>query len=164
MKREISIGGEFQSVSLVRRGKSATIEVDARQHPCSMHAIGAGEYQLAIGGKTHRVWVATHRDAVWVHAFGRSFELEVLDPVERAARAASGGDSVITAPMPGAVVAIYVAVGDLVKKGQPLVVIESMKMQTEILASRDGEVDAVSVSLGATFERGAKLISLKVEE
>lgn len=164
MKREISINGEFEPVTLIRRGDSATVEIAERPHRCTMHTVGIGEYQLAIGGKTHRVWVTTHRDTVWVHAFGRAFELEVLDPVERAALGAGGGDSVVTAPMPGTVVAISVAPGDQVKKGQALMVIESMKMQTDIVAARDGEIESITVALGATFDRGAKLISLKVEE
>jgi len=162
VKREIGIRGEFQTVSLMRRGDAATLDVDARQHACVMHPVGAGQFQLAIGGKTHRVWVVTHRDAVWVHAFGRTFELEVLDPVERAARASGGGDSVIKAPMPGVVIAVLVAAGDLVKRGQALMVIESMKMQTELQATRDGEVDEVAVGVGSVFDRGARLVTLKM--
>lgn len=164
MKREISLSGEYAPVTLARRGDSATLGIAGRQYQCTLHSGGGGEYRLAICGKTHRVWVATHRDTVWVHAFGRTFELEVLDPVERAARAAGGGDSVITAPMPGTVVVISVAPGDEVKKGQSLLIIESMKMQTEILAGRDGTVESVAVVPGATFDRGARLISLQQED
>jgi len=164
MNREISLKGEFAPVTLSRRGKSATLGIAGRQYECMLHQVGSGEYNLAIGGKTHRVWVVTHRDAVWVHAFGRAFEMEVLDPVERAARTTVGSANTITAPMPGTVVAISVVAGETVKKGQALMLIESMKMQTEILAGRDSTVEAVTVSIGATFDRGARLISLKQEE
>src|SRR5439155_25562242 len=123
-----------------------------------------GECRLAVYGKTHRVWVAIDRGFAYVHAFGRGWELEVLDPITRAQRAVGGGDAMTTAPMPGAVVRSMIATGDAVRKGQPLLVIESMKMQTEITARRDGTVEQVFVTENQTFDRGAKLVSLVAQE
>ena len=164
MKKEIALNGEFVPVTLVRHGESATLTIANRQYDCTLHAVGGGEYRLAMGGKTHRVWATSYQDKVWIHAFGRAFELEAVDPVERAARAASGGDRVITAPMPGTVVTIAVSAGETVKKGQSLLIIESMKMQTEILAARDGTVESVAVGLGTSFDRGARLLTHLAEE
>jgi biotin carboxyl carrier protein len=65
--------------------------------------------------------------------------------------------------MPGTVVKVMVAAGDAVRKGQPLVLIESMKMQTEIAARRDGTVEQVFVVEQQTFDRGAKLVALRAE-
>ena len=64
---------------------------------------------------------------------------------------------------PGTVVKIMVAAGDAVHKGQPLLVIESMKMQTEIAARRDGTVEQIFVTENQTFDRGARLVALAVE-
>jgi len=100
---------------------------------------------------------------VFVHAFGRAWELTVVDPVERARAAADQAD-LATAPMPGTVVKVAVEAGDQVSSGQPLVVIESMKMQSEIIATRDGVVDRVFLDVGENFDRGAALVALAPED
>ena len=164
MKSDIALSGAFHSVTLVRRADSATLGVGGRDHRCLLQEVGAGEYRIAVDGKTHRVWVVVHRGYAYVHAFGRAWELEVVDPIARAQRGAGAGEAVATAPMPGTVVKIMVAAGDAVHKGQPLLVIESMKMQTEIAARRDGTVERVFVSENQTFDRGAKLVSLVAQE
>ena len=63
--------------------------------------------------------------------------------------------------MPGTVITVAVAPGDAVTTGQPLVVIESMKMQSEIVAWRDGVVERVHLRVGDTFDRGAGLVELE---
>lgn len=160
MKADIGLGGEFHTVTLARRAGSATLAFGGSEHRCTLHDLGAGEYRLAVDGKMHRVWAVVHQGYAYVHAFGRAWELEVVDPVARAQRTATGGDSVATAPMPGTVVKVMVAKGDAVRRGQPLLIIESMKMQTEIAARRDGTVERVFVAEGQTFDRGARLVAL----
>ena len=68
------------------------------------------------------------------------------------------------APMPGTVINVAVAPGESVTTGQPLVVIESMKMQSEIVAWRDGTVERVHLDVGTTFDRGAALVALEPEQ
>ncbi len=66
----------------------------------------------------------------------------------------------LTAPMPGKVIALLVAKGDKVGRGQPLVVIEAMKMEHTISAPHDGEVSQVHFQVGEQVGEGASLISL----
>ena len=66
----------------------------------------------------------------------------------------------VPAPLPGSVVAIKVAAGDSVKKGQVLVVIEAMKMENEVMAPRDGVVAQVITSKGASVNSGDPLVTL----
>lgn len=90
-------------------------------------------------------------------------ELDVLTPAEAAEGAAGGaasGSATLTAPIPGKVVAVRVAVGEQVTAGQPLVVLEAMKMENELAAEREGEVRAVLVQPGQTVEAGAPLVEL----
>ena len=68
----------------------------------------------------------------------------------------SGGESV-TAPMPGNILKVAVSVGQTVKEGDLLVVLEAMKMENEILAPKDGTVAQIAVSKGATVDTGALL-------
>lgn len=163
MSLEIALGeGTARPVDVARHGTEATVFIDGRPHRCSLHLAGDG-YELRLDDRTERVWIAVQGDAVFVHAFGRAWELAVIDPVERARAGADQAD-VASAPMPGTIVAVAVQPGEEVQTGQPLVVIESMKMQSEIVASRDGVVDRVFLQVGETFDRGAALVALAPED
>ena len=77
------------------------------------------------------------------------------------APAASGAGESITSPMPGNILAVNVAVGDMVKKGQVLMILEAMKMENEIMAPQDGKVTSVAVAKGAAGESGALLCTIQ---
>ena len=81
----------------------------------------------------------------------------------RPAGAAGGADLAsgrLTAPMPGRVVQVLVSSGDAVRQGQPMMVVEAMKMEHTITAPRDGIVAAVHFAPGDLVEEGAELIAL----
>jgi biotin carboxyl carrier protein len=72
----------------------------------------------------------------------------------------SVGSVRIESPMPGTILKVNVKVGDKVARGQVLCILEAMKMENEICASRDGTVASVNVSAGATVESGTLLVSI----
>lgn len=80
-------------------------------------------------------------------------------PAPKAAPAATGGEPV-NSPMPGTVLDIKVKVGDTVKSGDTLIVLEAMKMENAIVAPKDAKVVAVHVTKGQTVESGGALVSL----
>ena len=75
-----------------------------------------------------------------------------------AAPAVTGAGEPVTAPMPGNILKVNVNVGDQVKEGQVLVVLEAMKMENEIMAPKAGTVTQVVVSKGSTVDTGAPLV------
>lgn len=77
-------------------------------------------------------------------------------PAPVAAPAAAGGET-IACPMPGTILAVNVANGAQVKKGDVLFVLEAMKMENEIMAPCDGTVSGVNVTKGASVESGTVL-------
>jgi len=77
-------------------------------------------------------------------------------PAAPVAAAPAGGEKV-NAPMPGTILSVNVKVGDAVKKGQVLVILEAMKMENEIMAPVDGTVTFVGVNQGATVESGSAI-------
>jgi acetyl/propionyl-CoA carboxylase alpha subunit len=163
MPLEITLGsGVAHTVEMVRHGTRATITIDGRDHLASLRRAGDAS-ELTFETRTERVWTVVDGDTVWVHAFGRAWELSLVDPVERAL-AGEASEDISLAPMPGTVITVAVAAGETVRAGQPLVVIESMKMQSEIVAARDGVVEQVFLAVGETFDRGAPLVSLMAED
>jgi biotin carboxyl carrier protein len=86
-------------------------------------------------------------------------------PAPRAARPAgppaAGDGKVLTAPMPGVVLAVRVKVGDRVKRGEEVCLLESMKMELNILAGADGTVKKVSVSQGQNVAHGTILVEFE---
>ena len=157
---DISVGaGDGHVVDVARHGGRATVTIDGRHYSGSLRPAGDG-HELTLEDRTERMWILTTGDTVWLHAFGRAWQALIVDPVERSRATAVSGD-VATAPMPGTVIAVHVEPGAAVAAGQTLVVIESMKMQSEIIVDRDGVVDRVFVAVGETFDRGAALVALK---
>ncbi len=162
MKLEIKLEGEDpKEVVLSRTGRGSTMWVDDRPHAATIRPVGRG-FEIAVDDRVEHAWVVVEHDVIHVHAFGRSWRLEVIDPVAVALTGADATD-VALAPMPGAVQEVLVAAGDEVGEGDVLLVIESMKMQSQIVAPRDGVVERVEFAVGDTFDRGAVLVSLHSE-
>lgn len=78
----------------------------------------------------------------------------------KAAPAGSTGSVMVTAPMPGTILNIVASVGDKVKRGQVLLILEAMKMENEIVAPSDGTVTSINVTSGTSVNAGDLLVSL----
>ncbi len=124
--------------------------------------------RLFLGGKpivcaindmaAPRSVLLTQDDEIVVFEAGEAFVFAQSPPA--ADEAGAAGDGAIRSPMPGKVTGLSVKAGEAVKKGQPLLVLEAMKMEHALTAPFDGTVDEVSVSLGAQVTEGAVLVKL----
>ena len=116
-------------------------------------------------GRNHQITYQHGKNGSWRVAVGqREFDFSVLSPaeaVEEVSGARESGPSRLTAPIPGKVVAVKVAPGDEVTPGQPLVVLEAMKMENELASEQAGRVASVHVVAGDTVEGGALLVELE---
>ena len=77
-----------------------------------------------------------------------------------AAPVSSGEGETVSSPMPGNILSVNVKVGDAVKKGDVLLILEAMKMENEIRAPRDGKIASVGVAKGASVQSGTVLCVL----
>jgi 3-methylcrotonyl-CoA carboxylase alpha subunit len=100
--------------------------------------------------------VAKVGDVWWVHTQGHTFKLERIEP--GATDTDDGGG--LTAPMPGKVLDVLVAAGEVVSAGTTLMVLEAMKMEHRIVAASDGVVMAVHFAAGDQVEQGVALLTL----
>ena len=82
-------------------------------------------------------------------------------PAAAPAPVANGEGEKVEAPMPGNILDVKVAVGDSVKKGQVLMILEAMKMENEIMAGVDGVITSVGVTKGAVVDAGTVLCTIK---
>ena len=161
MKRIFRIGEDRHELLVLPHTSGRSLRIDGHELVASLRALGDGEYRLEVDGVAHRAWIAVRGDTIHVHLDGRSWTLETIDELAETSAHGGGVSDTAEAPMPGTVVRVLVGAGDPVKRGQSLVVIESMKMETAIVAWRDGIVAAVHRPLGATFDRKAPLVSLE---
>ncbi len=145
---------------LAQKDGSIRVRVDDREIEAALEPMRDGTAILSIAGRRIRVAAALVRGSIKVAAGPLSDELVEVE--ERSARA--GGRPAapqVVAPMPGRVLKVLVAEGDRVSDGQPLVVLEAMKMETTLSAEGDAIIGRVSVAPGAMVDHGAVLMELK---
>jgi pyruvate carboxylase subunit B len=138
-------------------------EVDYRQLPAS------GIMSLLMNHRSIAAVVEERADHWEVLIAGELYTVAVQD--ERAYRLermrstglSVDGEAIITSPMPGIIVAVPVAVGDTVQRGDKVVILESMKMENELRAPCDGIVTHVHVATGANVEKDQLLIGISQE-
>lgn len=124
-------------------------------------------FSLLVDGKSYETNIYQDNNDWEVLLRGRQFTVDVEDERDRRLRLAAGhisvhkGRFVLRAPMPGLVIDIPVAEGDQVTKGDVLVILESMKMQNELTAPRDGKVTRIQAKVNDNVERKESLLVLE---
>ncbi len=134
------------------------------EHLTALIAAGGNAYTVSVGGAAHVVRPGAARLARWPGhvtvfngAVARNFS--VRDPLDAADDADAAAGS-LRAPMPGLVKIVRAAAGETVTKGQPLLVLEAMKMEHAIAAPHDGVVAAIAAE-GAQVTEGTVLVSFE---
>lgn len=118
---------------------------------------------LTVDGRAHQIFVADDAETSWLWLDGTTYAISALAPIRRGQHARTA-DGEIRSPMPGAVVAVHAAPGDLVAHGDPLVVVEAMKMEHTLTAPFDGILDEVLVAAGDQVVLGQPLARLTAQE
>jgi len=140
-----------------------TIEIDSEQLASAIQ-VEPGVYSVLLEGASYEIRLMETSQGLSAEVPGRRFAVEVRDPRDssRGARTSLGsGRQNVTAPMPGKVVRVLVNMGDPVDVGQGLVVVEAMKMQNEMKASRPGRVIEIRAHAGQTVGAGDTLLILE---
>ena len=143
------------------------VSVDGKIYEIDFESVaGQPVYSLIVDGRSHESYIYPGDDNWQVLMRGRLYPVTVEDEREKRLRAAAGGGVAETgefhlrAPMPGLVVALPVAEGETVKRGQVILILESMKMQNELKAPRDGTIGRIRVRPGETVEQKQTLLSM----
>lgn len=164
MQRQIDLMNNSYTVTVTGSAGDQKIQVDDQNPvPVTLIKHNGFAHRIDVNGHKEDIQIAVKGESAYIKAFGRTFTLEVMDPVEQASQESGGSDKAL-APMPGMVVDIHVAKGNKVTKGQDLITIESMKILTVITAPRDGEVFGINFEQGSTFDKNDVLVTLIEKE
>ena len=143
------------------------VSVDGKVYEIDFESVsGQPVYSLIVDGRSHESYIYQGDDNWQVLMRGRPYPVQVEDEREKRLRAAAGGGVAETgefhlrAPMPGLVVAVPVTEGQAIKKGEVILILESMKMQNELKAPRDGTVGRIRVRPGESVEQKQTLLSV----
>lgn len=164
MQPKYTINGESYIAEPVKVLDDITLELDGHLVDAGIERKDTHHSELTINGQRHDVFTAQDADTLYIHLDGKTWQVGI----ESEFSSAGGGDGadgrLVIAPMPGVVLENNVSEGDTVTAGQTVMLIESMKLQTEIKASKDGTVSALKLEAGQAFDKGAILIEIAVDD
>ncbi|HEX9816269.1 MAG TPA: biotin/lipoyl-containing protein [Candidatus Thermoplasmatota archaeon] len=155
---EIKLAGRLVPISFNPEKKEA--EVEGKKFQIATTRYG-NRVIVDVGGHNHAIEIIQGR--VYVNGEETRFMIQKSRPRiggKRSSAAAIKGAR-LKPPMPGRIVSVEVKVGDQVKKGQPLLVLEAMKMQNEVSAPTDGLVKSVNVKPGQTVDANTILVEIE---
>jgi 3-methylcrotonyl-CoA carboxylase alpha subunit len=142
------------------RGQGLQLALDDQAWPLQWSMRGAA-LDLSVGAQRVEVFLYKNGDVAHVFTARGATQIIVIDALAHAGETQHEGGR-LTAPMPGKVVSFAVKAGDAVTKGQPLAVMEAMKMEHTIAAPADGTVAELLFSPGDQVTEGAELLRLEV--
>ena len=173
---DVQVGGTSYRVDVRRDGQEWIVSLDGRTCRVDARQL-AGSWSLLIGPeageasgarRSYEVAFDTGSDGLRVHVDGVAVPVSFPGAQPRSRRQGAGavtgtGQQIVSAPMPGRVVKVLVAAGDVVADRQPVAVLEAMKMQNDVRAARAGRVAEVRAIEGALVESGAALVVIHPE-
>ena len=166
MKYYVTLGEEEIEVAIREEKGQILGEVNGTTYPIDYSVIEAGsKYSLLIGQESLNVTVNPGTSDLDLIVGGHPYRARVLDERERGALALEkdrrSGGGVVKSVMPGIVLKVFVAEGDRVEEGGPLLILEAMKMEIEICAEGDGTVKKVHVAEGKTVNSNDPLVTIQ---
>ena len=156
-------GAQVLAVELTGRRNGLQMRInDAPAMVATATEAENGPIRLVVNGAIYAGWRYRQGGECFLRLNGNTLRLQ-QEGLGGNAEGEGGDRDNIGAIMPGMVVAIACSAGQEILKGQAIMTIESMKMQTTIVAPRNGVVECVHVAERAVFEKGAALVSLRPE-
>jgi biotin carboxyl carrier protein len=160
MTFKLTLGGVFHLVEIVSRRPHLVVRVDGRVYQVEEEGSGeSGRDVVAIDGEVLELARAHNARGQIIRFDGQTLDIALVDPRSESVESGSGHGN-IKAPMPGAVVSIQKGVGEHVTRGEIVLTIESMKLQTALTVPRDGVIAAVLRAEGEKFEKDEILVRL----
>ena len=147
--------------------QQGTITIDGEAYSVDLrHIEPLALYSLLIDNLSHEVFIEKHENQYAAMLSGKLYSAKVRDAEARvpdvlpAAHRIAGDEGLIKAPMPGLVVEVLAEAGDETHAGDVIVVLESMKMKTDMHCPQEGTIQAIHVSVGDHVVQGQALVTV----
>jgi biotin carboxyl carrier protein len=161
------IEGREYECELEGANGSLSVVIGGKRYPVDLrHIPRSHTWSVLVDGKSYEFTVHEHEDQLELAGGAGVFHVAVEDARTHAARAQTAsargpqGPKIVKAVMPGIVREVMAAPGQVVEKGEALLILEAMKMQNEVRAAEPGTVRAVFVKAGETVDKGARLFEI----
>jgi len=169
MEFPLLVNKEQKNLTLVPlpSAEGYTARIDGREYRLRWLPLSDHEWLLDVDGRPVRASLAVGEGETWIFIDGRTYRIEEAGSADLRPRRRSGPDDQtrqVTPPMPSAVIRILAAEGEQVKKGQALIVLSAMKMETTLTAPYQGHVKKIRVAVGAQVMPGEILMEIEPQE
>lgn len=159
------INGERSHLQVEPQAGRYQVVIGERTYQVTVQRYSDGQLDLLVDGQPQRFYMANSADEpdqrlLWHR--GQIWRVNTVDMQSRPkTKKQEHGDAMLTATMPGVVRAMQVHVGDLVEAGDPLLVLEAMKMEIRVSAPHPGQVSKIYCQIGDVVNRGQELIEIE---
>lgn len=164
---EVKINNRSADVDIINQsGNLMEIRVDDKIYKVDLMHNSEGTFSIIEGGHSFDIeLISTIPKKYTAYTLYNTYNLEVLDAeslylINRGTGGLDLNENTIYSPMPGKVVKILLAEGDVVKKGETAIIISAMKMESEYKSPKDGVVSKIYVAEGDTIEGNQVLIEI----
>ena len=147
----------------VEKQSDGTFDIDGKKREVSVEILEPGIYSLIVDGQCHEVSVRDEKKGFLVEVNSHIVPVKLVDPFQAKGGLADAleGEATLSSPMPGRVVSLKATIGQEVKLGDGIVVVEAMKMENELHSPKDGKIKSIAVKIGDAVEAGQDLITIE---
>lgn len=163
---ELIYDKEIINAELEKSGDGYLLKTDEASLPLELTEASKNEFIVKLNGRRYNVYAAEDEKRIYANIEGKAFYFEKPAEEEKDFDDAAGAGQdreEIKPPMPGSIVKVLVKKGDKVKEGDPLIIVEAMKMETSLYASIDGTVTEINAEAGKQADSEDVLIVVEKE-
>lgn len=166
MELNLCIDGVEKKVDVEKKNGVFHFNIDGNEYNVTAEALSNGSFAYFVDNRSFVAHLTKGGDGTHLAVEGRNYliEGEGEDDDQRGGATSGHADGKVESPMPGNIIAVHVKEGDTVEANEAVVVIESMKMQNEIISPCNGEVIKVGCAVGEQVNFGDLLVEITPQE
>lgn len=140
--------------------KTYKLKINGNAYEVAINSVEGNIADVTVNGASYQVEMENAPAVQAAPAVQPAPAVQAASPAVQTAKPAAGAGTKVTSPLPGVIIEISVKEGEAVKAGQKVAVIEAMKMENEISATKDGTISGIHVSKGDSVLEGADIVSI----
>ena len=164
MKYSLKINKKIIPFELTDKDNNLEVIIDEKKYSVELVRIDSNLYSLICDGSTYTIAIQKQGKEISLFFKGDLFTYEIPSQRDKGGSENTSGIDKISAPMPGRVVKLLKSVGDIVTEGDGVVVVEAMKMESELKTTIDGKITEISVNEGDTLDLGAHILTVESQD